>query len=105
MSKINIIKIDIEGGEEHIENGLSYISNFPDINLLISLHPPFWSDKNKTANMLIKQFEKYDVFNDNEENISKSELMQKMLDETPTGYRNRTGFDFALILKTKQPNG
>ena len=105
MTKINIIKIDIEGGEQYIEKGLEYISNFSDISILLSIHTPFWNNKNETANMLIVQFKNYDVYTDNEESITEDELMKKMLNEDPTSYEGKTGMFFTLILKTKSIKG
>jgi FkbM family methyltransferase len=101
MSKINIIKIDTEGGEQYMENGLKYISKYSGIKILFSIHTPFWTNKTETANMLIKQFENYDVFTENEEKITENELMGRMLNEKPTVYNDKTGVFFTLILKTK----
>jgi FkbM family methyltransferase len=101
MSKINIIKIDTEGGEQYMENGLKYISKYSGINILLSIHTPFWTNKTETANMLIKQFGNYDVFTENEEKITENELMGRMLNEKPTVYNDKTGEFFTLILKTK----
>ena len=103
MTKVNIIKIDIEGGEQYIEKGLDYIAEFSGIIILLSIHTPFWKDKRETANMLIKQFKKYDVYSSGEKIIPEEELMTKMLCETPTKKGNRTGLFFTLILKTKEP--
>ncbi len=40
LNEVNIIKIDIEGAEQNIMHGLSYIANFPDIRVLFSLQIP-----------------------------------------------------------------
>jgi hypothetical protein len=101
MENINIIKIDIEGGEEYIKNGLDYISKLSGINILLSLHTPFWTNKEKTAKMLLEQFEKFYVFTDGEERISREEIEKKMLLKNPTVYEGRTGVFFTIILKTR----
>jgi len=100
MKNINIIKIDIEGGEQYIENGLDYISKFPGINILLSIHVPFWNNKKETTNMLIKQFKKFNIYTDREEEITEDKLMIEMLDDTPTRYNGKFGKMFTLILKT-----
>ena len=101
MPDVNIIKIDIEGGEQYIENGFEYISQHPGINILLSVHPHFFNDKKTTAEMLLKVFKRFDVFSDTEENISDEEIREKILAETPSRYKDRTGKGFTLILKTK----
>jgi len=102
MSKINIIKIDTEGAEQYMEKGLAYISQFPDITVLFSIHGPFWNDKQKTANMLLEQFKNYDVFTDKEEKITENELLEKMLsNDTIAFLEGKTGLFFTVILKTK----
>jgi len=100
MNKINIIKIDAEGAEQYMGEGLKYISQFADIIVLISIHTPFWNDKPETANMLMKQFRRYDIFTDKEEPITEDELMEKMLNSSPTRFKDKTGKIFTLILKT-----
>jgi hypothetical protein len=101
MLDVNIIKIDIEGGEQYIEKGLDYISGFCDIKILLSIHTPFWTNKEKTTDMLLKQFKKFDVFTDLKQKAGEDELKQMMLSEQPTSYEGKTGNFFTLILKTK----
>jgi FkbM family methyltransferase len=101
LATINIIKIDIEGGEQFIQNGLDYISKYPDINILLSIHTPFWIEKQKTANMLLNEFTKFDVYSDNEEVITRENIEKMMLSEAKTSYEGKTGQFFTLILKTK----
>ena len=101
MGNVNVIKIDIEGGEQYIESGLEYIAKFPEITILFSIHTPFWNDKEKTTQMLLEQFKHFDVFSDTEEKINEEELYLKLMSEKPTQYNNKTGEFFTVILKTK----
>ncbi|MDR2914873.1 MAG: FkbM family methyltransferase [Tannerella sp.] len=102
LNNTNIIKIDIEGAEQVIDDGLDYISGFPGIIVLLSMHTVFWDDKAKTTERLIPAFRKFDVYSDKEESISEEELKIMMLaeDKSPT-WDDRTGRFFTLILKTK----
>ena len=100
MKNINIIKIDTEGGEEYMEKGLEYISKFANINILLSIHVPFWKNKQETTEMLIEQFKNYDIYTDKEETITENELIEKMRNNNITQYRGKVGLFFTLILKT-----
>lgn len=100
LSNVNIIKIDIEGAEILIAEGLDYISRFPGIHVLLSIHTPFWADKKVASNILMKQFHKFQVFSDKEEPIELAALETMMLAETSCSWKNKTGLFFTLILKT-----
>jgi len=94
MSRINIVKIDIEGGEQFIEDGLDYISkNHPEIGLkvLLSVHVGFFADKTATKEMLLRQIEKFELFDENE---------NPMEIETFKEHFDNVGF-FAIVLKTR----
>jgi hypothetical protein len=43
---ISLIKVDIEGGEEHILEQLLNMWNFHNVKLYVSFHYTWWSDKN-----------------------------------------------------------
>jgi FkbM family methyltransferase len=102
LNNTNVIKIDIEGGEEFIEQGLEYIAGFTGIKVLFSLHPPYWKDKRTTAEMLLKAFIRYDIYSIDEKKIFQTEqLKAMMLDEAKHGFGERTGYLFTVILKTK----
>jgi FkbM family methyltransferase len=102
MENTNIIKIDIEGGEQYIEKGLKYISKYKDIVVLLSLHTPFWDNKDKTAKMFLEILNDYEVFNDKEETLTSEELESLMYSKEQTRYRGRTGKFFTIILKTRK---
>jgi len=46
LSEISLIKVDIEGGEENILNGLFYLHSQYNIPVYISFHYTWWKDKN-----------------------------------------------------------
>ena len=46
VSEISLIKVDIEGGEEHILNDLFIIHDKYNVSLYISFHYTWWNDKN-----------------------------------------------------------
>jgi FkbM family methyltransferase len=102
MENTNIIKIDIEGGEQYIEKGLKYISKYKDIVVLLSMHTPFWENKDKTAKMFLEILNDYEVLSDKEETVPTEKLKSLMYSEEQTGYRGKTGKFFTIILKTRE---
>lgn len=101
IESVNIIKIDIEGGERFLIEGLQYISTFPGIHIYLALHPPFWPDKRQTAKSMIEVLKNFDLFSSKNEQVSFSELERLMLSNEKTHYPNKTGRFFDIILKTK----
>lgn len=104
LNDTSIIKIDIEGGEQFIAKGLDYISQFPNINVLFSLHPPFWADKQKTTDILLKELNKFEIYTEKEEVIPLEKVKEMMLSEKSCGWDGKSGIFFTLILKTKNAN-
>lgn len=100
FSDINIVKIDIEGGERFFSEGLAYLSAIPGLSVYIALHPPFWPDKEKVTNTLIDVFRNFQVFNSREQPLSYNELESQMLSSEKTGYPGKNGRFFDIILKT-----
>jgi len=101
LNDVNIIKIDIEGAEQYIEEGLRHISQFEDINVLLSLHTPFWDNKELTTKTLMKELENFDLYTENEEKISLDKIQEMMLASPNSQWKNKPGLFFTLILKTK----
>lgn len=94
LSNVNIIKIDIEGAEQNIIEGLDYIAQYPNINLLFSLHPPFWKNFSSTMLVLLDVFKKFDIYDETEQAMSLENFetfLYKSKDEFPT-----------IILKTRK---
>ena len=102
LNNTNIIKIDIEGAEQLIDDGLDYISEFPGIVVLLSMHTVFWDDKAKAIERLIRPFRKFDVYTEKEEFINEERLIEMMNAEYKHPvWEGKTGYFFTLILKTK----
>jgi FkbM family methyltransferase len=97
LNEVNIIKIDIEGGEQFIEKGLDYISTFSGICVLLSVHIPFWDNPENTTRTLLKEFEKFDLYSEKEELMSRNEV-ENVMSSKKIPY---AGF-FSLILKTRE---
>lgn len=97
---INLIKIDIEGGERLIIQGLNEISKMRNKLIFLSLHPPFWPEKEKTATRLKHCFKKFKTFDSKENPISVDKIYNKMVDDNKTIYPDKYGRFFDIILKT-----
>jgi FkbM family methyltransferase len=93
LNSVNIIKIDIEGSEQNIIDGIKYISDYKDISMVLSLHPPFWKDQDKVIKELINVFVNFDIYDENQTAMSLSEC-ESFLN------RSKEKF-FSIILKTK----
>lgn len=101
FSEINIIKIDIEGGERFFTEGLIYLSQIPGLFIFLALHPPFWPDKENVAIELLDVFKRFDLFDSKEQPLLYNELKTEMLSEEKTQYPSKTGRFFDIILKSK----
>ncbi|MDL2272296.1 FkbM family methyltransferase [Desulfovibrio sp. OttesenSCG-928-I05] len=105
LENTNIIKIDIEGAESVIADGLDYIARFTGIRILLSMHPPFWDKpKAEVAARLLPIIQKYDIFTDDDRPMDLKDVEKMMLDESPCGWDGKTGMFFSIILKTKDAN-
>jgi FkbM family methyltransferase len=101
LANTSIIKIDIEGAERLCHKGLDYISKFPGISVLLSMHPAFWPDKAAAAKLLMPEFRKFDVFTEQEQPLPLEKLNDMLLDESSCDWVGKTGVNFTMILKTK----
>ncbi len=102
LDSTNIVKIDIEGGERFISEGLDYIAGYPGIYIYLALHPPFWPEKEEIADMLLGSFERFDIFTDTEKHLPKQKLRKMILSDQKTYYAEKRGLFFDIILKTKE---
>lgn len=100
LADVNIIKIDIEGGERFLTGGLRYLSGFPGISVFLALHPPFWPEKEKTAEALLDTFQSFELFTDMEEPLHRESLREMMLNDEKTVYSGKRGVFFDVILRT-----
>lgn len=100
LADINIIKIDIEGGERFLTKGLGYVANFPGIYIFLALHPPFWPEKEKTALELLDTLKKFELYTDMEVPLHPEKLKDMVLSDEKTYYSDKRGIFFDIILKT-----
>ncbi len=101
LSEINIIKIDVEGGERFFIDGLRSISEEPGIAIFLALHPPFWPDKRTVAEDLLNLFQHFELFDSKERPLKLQNLRDLMLSTDKTIYPEKTGQFFDIILKTR----
>jgi FkbM family methyltransferase len=101
LAEFTVIKIDIEGGERYLTEGLKVLSKIPGLKIYLALHPPFWPDKEKAAEMMYESFQDFELFNSGGEPLALSELHRRMVSGAKTHYPNRTGEFFDVILDTK----
>lgn len=102
LSNVNIIKIDIEGGERFLYEGLKYLSQIKGLRIFLALHPPFWPEKLVTCNQLLSVFEEYNVLTSKGSSISLNKVRDMMLINSKTKFPGKTGQFFDIILKTKK---
>jgi FkbM family methyltransferase len=62
-SNISLIKVDIEGGEEHILNELFYYNKTYNIPIYVSFHYTWWNDKNLNRFPFIDEHNKSLIIN------------------------------------------
>jgi len=101
LSMVNIIKIDIEGGERFLTDGLRYLSKNRDLHIFLALHPPFWPDKKKTADELLNVFQEFNIYDSKEQPLSYKKFESLLLSDKKTQYPSKTGQFFDIILKSK----
>ena len=101
LSKVNIIKIDIEGAETLCAAGFDYLSEQKDIVVNLSLHPPFWRDREKATETLASELKKFDIFDVSGKPIPLSTVKAMMLDDRTESVWKTNGVFFSVILKTR----
>lgn len=100
LANTNVIKIDIEGGERFLADGLGDLATHKGLMIYLALHPPFWPGRNQTAEKLLAAIQKFDLFDDSENPLSMQELKKRMLSNERTYYKERRGIFFDVILKS-----
>jgi FkbM family methyltransferase len=63
LTNLSLIKVDIEGGEEHIINQLLELSNSKNVPVYISFHYDWWIDKNLDRFPLLNASQKTLIIN------------------------------------------
>ena len=101
LSDINIVKIDIEGGERFLIKGLMTLSNVPDTVIYLAVHPPFWPDKRSVVEDFMTVCKHFDLFDSKERPLSPDTLREWIMSGEKTIYPNKTGLFFDIILKSR----
>jgi FkbM family methyltransferase len=101
LSDINIVKIDVEGGERLLTAGLKTLSDVPDTAIYLAMHPPFWPDKKSVAGDFMDVCKHFDMFDSKENPLTAERLWESMMSDEKTIYPNKTGRFFDIILKSK----
>jgi FkbM family methyltransferase len=102
LSDINIVKIDVEGGERLLNAGLKTLSDVPDTVIYLAMHPPFWPDKRVVAEDFMTLCTFFDLFDSKENPLAPETLWGWMLSDEKTIYPGRSGRFFDVILKSKR---
>ena len=63
LNNLSLIKVDIEGGEEHILNNLLEYSNSNNVPIYISFHYDWWVDKNLDRFLYLQNEHKTQIIN------------------------------------------
>lgn len=97
----DIIKIDIEGAEQYIGAGLELLSQFPMIKILLSMHTPFFDNKEDVANKLIPIFEKFRIIDEENKNFDIDALYREMTADCRCNWSGLRGKFFNIILQSR----
>lgn len=92
IDNFNIVKIDIEGAEIYLGDDLVYLSKIKGLNILFSLHPCFWRNKEQALAALKESLLLFDIYDAWETR----QVTYKSIIESV----NKTDI-FELVLKTK----
>ncbi len=102
INGFNFIKIDIEGAESLIEKDMQILSSQKDLVVLLSLHPPFWENKEEIAETVAGYCSLFDVYTVNEEKLEIDELKEMMLTSVrKPKWGTKYGNFFEVLLKSK----
>ncbi|MFV0266825.1 MAG: hypothetical protein ACK5HT_06785, partial [Draconibacterium sp.] len=102
IEDLNFIKIYIEGAESLIEKDMQILSAQKDLVVLLSLHPPFWENKEEIAKTVAGYCSLYDVYTVNEKKLEIDELKEMMLTSVrKPKWGTKYGNFFEVLLKSK----
>lgn len=100
IERIGLLKIDIEGAESMIAPDLTRLAAPSGPVIYLSLHPPFWSDKEATADVLLHAFARFRVLDAAFEPLSAERLRAMMLsDEKTPPWGTKFGNFFEVVLE------
>jgi len=101
IENYNFIKIDIEGAESLIHEDLIELSARKDLCIYLSLHPPFWTDKEQSAQRFLETVSFYNIFDCLDRPLSAGKLKERLLTEvTHPEWGTLYGNFFEILLKT-----
>lgn len=102
IENYNFLKIDIEGAEKFIEKDLVALSETTDLAILLSLHPPFWDDKEAVSQTVLNMCSKYDIFDIDEKPMDLGVLKDMVLtNNSKPNWGTKHGNFFEILLKSK----
>lgn len=98
-----LIKIDIEGAEILIVDDLIEIANLKKTAIFLSLHPPFWVDKEKNTELILSLGNYYTIFDVSGVKVS-SQVLENMLltEEKKPIWGTEWGNFFEVLLVSKK---
>jgi FkbM family methyltransferase len=97
-----LVKIDIEGAESVITEDIRKVGEYPQTAVHLSLHPPFWGDKDGAASAILNMTRQFDVFDVEGSPLSRETLQSMMLtDEQNPLWGTAWGNFFEVVLESK----
>ncbi|MEN0006144.1 MAG: FkbM family methyltransferase, partial [Bacteroidota bacterium] len=97
-----VMKIDIEGAEAFIADDLTTLSKRPNTTILLSLHPPFWTDQASIAQQLLAALEGFRVLDAQRSPLSLTQLTKRILSkEKKPAWGTPYGNFFEVVLEGK----
>ncbi|NTV48338.1 MAG: FkbM family methyltransferase [Geobacteraceae bacterium] len=101
ITKIDFLKIDIEGAETFIINDLIELSTLPQLTISLSLHPPMWEDREKAAASFVSVLHHFLLFQSNDRAIDIDEIYHRLTtSESHPDWGTSFGNFFEVILRT-----
>lgn len=101
ITDIDLLKIDIEGAETFITDDLIELSTVPQLTISLSLHPPMWEDREKTAASVISALHQFSLFQANGTPVDIDEISHRVTtSESHPTWGTSFGNFFEVILRT-----
>ena len=97
-----LLKIDIEGAESDITEDIRKVGEYPQTAVHLSLHPPFWGDKDGAASAILNMTRQFNIFDVQGSPLSRETLQSMMLtDERNPSWGTGMGNFFEVVLESK----
>lgn len=98
----DFLKIDIEGAEELLLSDLRQLSLRRNTKILLSLHAPFWSDRNKLTPMFLDAIKDFELSTSKRQPITLSDLEKRLTtEERRPRWGTKFGNFFEILLESK----